>query len=166
MKIKTTFIDYPDNESLAVIAFFSGCEHNCKGCQSPELQKHLDFGKPITHVLSEIFQELYVNKTDKLVLSGGDPLHPYNFETTKHICSWLKKVHDVNICIYTGYDFNYIQNLNFRTFDFIKGGKYEENLKQVSEKTNDYIQFASSNQFLIDTNMNTLSKQGRYYFKN
>ena len=35
-----TFLDYPDCESHAIIVYFPGCHHNCKGCHSPKLKDH------------------------------------------------------------------------------------------------------------------------------
>ena len=163
MKIQHTFLDYPDNSSGAIIVYMSGCEHNCDDCQSPDLQEFTD-KENIVEVVSEIVHMQDKWKTNKLVISGGDCLHPKNLKYTKDIINTFKCFYDDEICIYTGYDLDYIKKLNLKRFDYIKGGKYEVTLKQESKKTDEYIQFASTNQFLIDNNYNILSKNGVYTF--
>ena len=36
--ITSSWMDYPDSNSLAVEVFFSGCKFNCPSCQNKELQ--------------------------------------------------------------------------------------------------------------------------------
>ena len=162
--IQHTFIDYPHPEKDAVVYYMSGCQHSCLNCHSPELQEFERYGRPIMDTIDLISKALQKYKTNNLVISGGDCLHHYNLQLTKCLCNWFKKIQYVDICLYSGYDLEYIQKCGIVNFDFIKGGKYIEELKQKSEKTDDYIQFASKNQFLIDTNKLVISKNGRYDF--
>lgn len=162
----TSFLDYPDNESLAVIIYILGCRHFCKGCQNPELQNF--------NLKSKIFEEVTLNefkkkvavfsgkaKTNKIVLSGGDPFY---FRNLNFVSEFLNST-NYDVCIYTGHSIDYVKALNISHFKFLKCGKYNLNLKQVPEKTDSYIQFASKNQKLYDSNFKLLSKNGRYYFK-
>lgn len=162
--ISSTFLDYPDNSSLAVILYLSGCKHNCKGCHSPETQK-------IKENYAGIEQEIYYKinaafntyRTNKLVISGGNPLDNSNINITKYLCDNFK---DKFICIYTGDLINDIKRENIRV-DFVKCGEYMEDYKQLSEKTDKYIQFASQNQELYsfyENKYHLVSKNGRYYF--
>lgn len=160
-----TFLDYPHPEKDAVIVYLCGCEHNCYNCQSPELQEFINDTQCYFTAIQKIQDRIRSCKVDSLVISGGDPLHPKNLCLTKTLCRWFKNVEKMNICIYSGYDLEHIKTLKIEGFDYIKGGKYVESLKQLSDKTDDYIQFASSNQFLIDTNYNVVSENGRYDFK-
>jgi len=47
---------------------------------------------------------------------------------------------------------------------FIKCGKYIEELKQKVIKNDEYMQFASMNQELYDSDYNLLTKNSRYYY--
>jgi organic radical activating enzyme len=162
----TTFIDYPDNESLAVIIYFMGCEQNCKKCHNP------DFRDPYFHIgtkvlkLDIILNELMIfcnrNKTDKIVLSGGDPLHPNNAAFTKILLEELTKGYKV--AIYTSYSKECIQALEIKGFTYIKSGVFNENLYQTPIKTDAFIRFASKNQNLYDADFNLISQAGTHYF--
>lgn len=162
----TTFLDYPDDESLAIIVCMIGCDNKCKGCQNPEL-KDYNYLKGVTiydndDFIIELKKHAIRNKTNKIVLSGGDPLSCFNIKSTKYILE--KCGSELDICIYTGHDINYVKNNNVKGFKFIKCGYFDISNLQKSEKTDDYIQFASPNQELYDGDFNLLSKNGRYYF--
>lgn len=161
--ITTTFLDYPDNISQAVIYYFSGCDHFCKECQNPDFQK---YGKKYSEleILTLIINNLRLNKTNKVVLSGGDPLYVKNFKTTVKL---VKDLHSlgIKVCIYTGFDVEFIGRNYLKNFDFIKCGKFDITKQQEPKKTDEYLQFASSNQKLYDGDLNLLSIDGRFYFK-
>ena len=70
-----------------------------------------------------------------------------------------------NIIVYTGYNIDRVYKNNINGFKFIKCGNYDSNLKQTPHKTDDYIQFASTNQKLYDKKLNLVSENGKYYFK-
>lgn len=158
--IQTTFLDYPDNESLAVIFYMNGCEHNCLNCQNKDLQKSSKYSKTI---INEIIDYCNRNNTNKIVLSGGDPLYKTNIDLTNKIIDTYKDKYD--ICIYTGYDIEYIKKVLHFGFKFIKSGKYVEQFKQLSEKTDEYIQLASSNQNFYNNCYIQISQNGKLFFK-
>lgn len=162
----TTWQDYPDSESLAVAIYILGCRHNCYGCSNKELQK---FTHPkaklftLEPFIKEVKKALYENKTNKLVLLGGDALHPTNI---KFIKAFLECVgSEIEVCIYTGHNLHWVQKNKVKGFKFIKCGKYRKDLKQESKKTDNYIQLASTNQELYDRDMKLISKNGKYDFK-
>ena len=159
--IKETFIDYPDNESNALIIYFMGCSHNCGGCQNPDFQNMHYNNNTInvdSNILDSIIQDGFKRyNTNKIVLSGGDPLYSKNIEYTKEL------VLKYDVCIYTGYEMEYVHKF-ISGYKFIKCGKYIEELHQLSEKTNQYIKFASTNQKLYNSKEKLLSVNGIYYF--
>lgn len=164
-----SWVDYPDNESLALSIYFLGCEHNCVGCSNPELQDklynhpHVHIESTIKHIIDKIYSDANRSCTNKLVFIGGDPFFSLNIDNTKNI---LKKLQfDFDMCVYTGYSVEYAQNYNVSGFKFLKTGVYKQDLSQISEKTDEYMQFASKNQKLYDSNFQLLSNDGRYYFK-
>ena len=77
----------------------------------------------------------------------------------------ISRLSNVKVKVYDNLLVNYVKENNVKGFKFIKCNVYKENIKQSSEKTDDYIQFASRNQKLYDSNFKLLSKNGRFYFK-
>lgn len=160
--LQTTWLDYPNNVSLAVIFYTYGCIHNCKNCQNQSLQTPVE-SYP-RGIIDEILMYCKRNNTNKLVLSGGDCLlKGANLDLTNAIIDKYGK--ELDICIYTGYDIDYVKANVHKGFKFVKCGKYDENMKIEPNKTDSYIQLASTNQAFYDSNCQLLSSNGRYYFE-
>ena len=161
----TTFLDYPSPDDIAVILFMSGCNHKCPGCQNLALQTLVSIyvQQDIDKIISHTQELCNRNETNKIVLSGGDPLFIANRDLTKQICEKLGTNND--ICIYTGYSIEEIKNMNITGFKYIKSGKFDCNNIQKAEKTDEYIQFVNPTQNLFDSNYNQLSINGRFNFK-
>lgn len=160
----TTFLDYPSPDDIAVVVIMSGCSHSCPGCQNPNLQKIYDekseeYIGEIIACLSELCSR---NETKKVVLTGGDCLHPSNRKLTKEICFYLGETLD--ICIYTGYDIEEVKEMGIVGFKYIKCGKFDCNNMQTPEKTDEYIQFVNKTQNLYDSNYKQLSVDGKFFF--
>lgn len=162
--IQTTWLDYPDNESLAVIVCMMGCDNGCYLCQNPDFQNpfYPNFTKEYTaeNFTKEIEYLCERNLTNKIVLSGGDPLAPCNINFTKE---FLDKTY-LDVCIYTGHSIEYVKEHNIEGFKFIKCGKFEYDKLRESFKTDELIQFASPNQALYDGEYKLLSENGIYKF--
>ncbi len=162
-----TFIDYPDNESYALLIHFLGCDLTCMNCINPKLRK-FDFNEGVISFTVDGFINEAINiltknnNCNKLVLTGGDPCHKQNIFFVKKVLSLVGNF--IDVCIYTGQDSQYIKSTGLTGFKFLKCGSYVERLKQESKKTDTYIQFASKNQNLYDSNYNKISENGRYYF--
>lgn len=168
VNFETTFLDYPSAEDIAVIVYMAGCSHNCKGCQNQVLQQiHEEFEQDfLNKIIDHIITCCQRNETNKIVLSGGDPLHPCNRKLTQQICSLLGNNLQYDICVYTGYDIEAVKQMNICGFKFIKSGKFDINNTRKSEKTNEYIKFVNTTQNLFDKDFNKISNNGVYYFKN
>lgn len=164
--ITPTFLDYPDNESIALCVCFMGCEHHCLNCHNPLFQNPDHNEGTMSITVDELFiklQELAKrNRTNKIVLSGGDPLAPYNIKYTKELLKLSANIFD--ICIYTGYNIQYIIDNDINGFKFVKCGRYCEDLKQTSQKDDDKMVFASTNQAIYGSNCKLLSENGIYRF--
>lgn len=162
-----SFLDYPSPDYSCISLYVLGCEHNCKDCSSPQLQDFNYNADNVIHkisietIASQIYHEIEYLPYKQVCLIGGDWLHPLNIEDTKIL---LNIISTVRVCIYTGYSVDYCKKNNVTGFTFLKCGCYDSLLKVQSEKTDDYIQFASTNQKLYDKDYNLISKNGRYYF--
>ena len=168
LQLEETFLDYPSPDDSAVILFLPGCSHNCLGCQNPKLQElHEEWTFSEEQEILQNLQRLCFRcDTNKIVLSGGDPLSPCNRNLTIHICELLGKnpVYKYDICIYTGYDIEEVKEMGLSGFEFIKCGKFDAHSMRESKKTDDYIQFVNTTQNLFDKDFNQISVDGRYYF--
>ena len=149
VEISETFSDYPDFVSLAVIAFFEGCSHNCKGCQSPELQKVKEENKKsLEECFEKITDRCKRNDTNKIVLSGGDP-----YDSGKPILKLISKLQEsgYEVCVYTGYDLlevlSFYNEKDLRFPSYLKCGVYrEDQLNDTFGKSNDKFVLVSKNQ--------------------
>ena len=157
-----TFIDYPTVDNWAVIFYFAGCCNNCNNCQNRELQNPEYKGGMILQDEEELYNLVKKickkHDTTKIVLSGGDPLYITNREIVKNFLNKYGSFYD--ICIYTGYSIDDVKEFGIQNFKFIKCGRYDETCKQISEKTEDHIQLASTNQNFYNAKYEQLSQNG------
>ena len=158
--ITETFLEYPDNSSVAVIFYCGGCDRNCPGCHNTELQNYIKFDSE--QVIGELVDYCKRLNTNKIVLCGGDPLYHKNLSLTGDILRTLGGRYD--ICIYTGANIDEVKALDITGFKFVKCGIFEASKFVGATKTDDYIRFATTNQELYDSQFNLLSKDGTYYF--
>lgn len=158
--ITETFLEYPDNSSVAVIFYCGGCDRNCKGCHNTELQTYIEFNDE--EVIEELVSYCKRLKTNKIVLCGGDPFYSKNIELTKYICSVLGS--DYDICIYTGAEIDEVKKIDIIGFKFIKCGRFDATKFIGATKTDKYMRFATANQELYNQNLKLVSEKGIYYF--
>lgn len=162
----STFLDYLDTESHALLVFMAGCENNCEGCQNPLLASY-DYEDNTVKVnsfeLQTLIQKACIkHKTNKVILTGGDPLASRNVKTVKEL---LALNTEIDYMIYTGHEVDYVKRINLSGFKFIKCGKYMLKYKQTSEKNDNYFRLASTNQGFYNESLKLLSVKGTYYFE-
>lgn len=163
IELDETFLDYPDPEGTAVIFFLSGCPHNCVGCQNLELQEPVEYTETPKELCERIAEFSKRCDTNKIVISGGDPLSKNNIEYTRAILEHLKGNFD--ICIYTGYTYDTVKTFHLDGYKYIKCGKFDIKNKQKSYKDDEKMQFASPNQELYEFGNDTpLTNSGIFYF--
>ena len=159
----TTWQDYPSPEDSAVVVFFAGCNHRCKGCHNVSLQS-MEAGLLYTaaRLYEELKQRCRRERTNKVVLEGGDPLFWSNVDGVK----WLLEINkELDICIYTGYTVQAVKLLKISGFTYLKCGKYVEEDACLSGKTELGMSFASQNQRLYDSNFHLISSENYYWWK-
>ena len=160
----TSFLDYPSKDGLCLTIMFTGCEHNCYECHNRDLQGLGDvYGslsmEGLLNIIDEITKRL---KTNKIVLQGGDPLHPQNREFTYKLLNRLH-VHGYTTCVYTGYEYEEIKDF-VKSAKYVKCGKFDKSRFIASEKTDAYFQLSSTNQKLYMQGR-LVSTNGRYTFE-
>lgn len=159
--ISSSFLDYPDNKSISIIFYMPGCSRNCVGCQNEQLKTYIGY-EDKDKIIEFLIEKCKKEHTNKLCLQGGDPLFENNIDLTKFILN--KMSDDFDICIYTGADIEEVKKLNLTGFKYIKCGIFDKSKYIGSEKTDKYLQFATKNQMLYDSDLKLLSKDGIYYF--
>lgn len=162
-KINTTFQDYPDLESDALLLYFTGCNFFCKNCQNEILQDY-NYGEEFTGYDLYRFIYNWINETsirkeiyNKIVFVGGDPLYCNNIVGLKDFLN-INKYFDV--CIYTGFNIEIVKKMDLKNFKYIKCGIYDETKKQVSGKINGKFFLGSTNQEIYNNKYEKLTQDG------
>jgi organic radical activating enzyme len=165
MPFRLSWLDYPSPVEHCVSVYTIGCEHNCTNCSNVDLQNYNLQSKvydieEFEKLLKEFSKK---SNTKSIVFGGGDPLFSENIEFIKVFCKRNSKKYD--ICIYTGYDIEFVKEQKIKGFKFIKCGKFNVAKRQTSSKNEKEMLFASTNQELYDDKYNILSKSGVYKFR-
>lgn len=164
LPFSVSFLDYPDPEDHCISIYTTGCENNCTHCSNEELKDHSK-GKELEYLEFEKRLEEFSRKTNtrKITFIGGEPLYKENIEFVKYFTKKNKSKYD--ICIYTGYDIEFVKLNNVTGFKYIKCGRFNSAKRQTSLKTDKEIILASTNQEIYDSKYNLLSKGGIYKFE-
>jgi anaerobic ribonucleoside-triphosphate reductase activating protein len=142
-----------------------GCGHYCLGCSNLQLIEPTKDSIKLTvdDFILQLKDYSTRLRTNNISFLGGDPLYKDNLDFMNALIKEIKEQY--NICIYTGYNINYVINFVEGGFKFVKCGKYDIDLKQVSEKKDTYIKLASTNQNFYDANYKQISDKGVLYFE-
>lgn len=140
-------VNTPMADGATFTIWFAGCTHGCKGCQNKELWGS-DSGKYFgwDELYDLIIKETQKTKIRTVTLLGGEPLQQ-NQRDLMRLCQLLDRM-GFTIWVYTGYDFNEVPTDLLRYIDYIKCGKYVEELR------------AEEGSFPITTNQKVYSKAG------
>lgn len=128
---------FVNGEGARYVVFLQGCPHRCPSCQNPDTW---DFNSG-TEVSVEDIAENYKSKKllDGITLSGGEP-----FAQQEACVELLKLLPDVNVWIYTGYEYEDIQHTELaKLADVLVVGRFVESLKCEGKM------YGSSNQHII-----------------
>lgn len=139
-------INTPMADGATFTVWFAGCTHGCKGCQNKVLW---DKNNGEYFSAGELY-DLIVRETRKtnirvVTLLGGEPLQQ-DIKELRLLCQLLNR-NGFKIWLYTGYDFSEVSESILRYIDYIKCGKYIEELKVEGS-------------FPITTNQKVYSKAG------
>lgn len=147
-----------DGPGVRVVVFFQGCVHDCPNCQNKDTHDPLG-GEEIS--LEKVMERIKNNPhTDGVTLSGGEPL--YQLSSCLDLVKEIKKL-NLNIIVYTGYDFEEILEMGkkdkryielLKNIDCLIDGRYIDSLRDISLK---YI--GSSNQRIIDPKKSLKKKE-------
>ena len=129
-----------NGDGARYVVFVQGCAHGCRGCQNLETW---DFGGGTEIAVSEIAAHYQSRRLlDGITLSGGDPF--YQQEACLEL---LELLPDVNVWIYTGFEYEEIAELELaKRADVLVTGRFVESLRCEGKP------YGSSNQRIIRRN--------------
>lgn len=126
-----------NGDGIRFVVFLQGCPHHCRGCQNPDTW---DFNGG-EEVSPEEIANQYKNTKflDGITLSGGEP-----FAQQEACVELLKLLPQVNVWVYTGYEYEAIQHTELaQRADVLVVGAFVEELKCEGQL------YGSSNQRII-----------------
>lgn len=121
-------VNNPLDSTASFTIWFSGCTFNCKGCYNQQLQDK-SFGTEYTaQQVYDIVVEHNHLGVKSVVLIGGEPLQQ-NINDLLYLCKHLQNL-GMNIWLYTGYEFEYVDVRLLQYLYTVKCGRYNEEMKQ------------------------------------
>lgn len=112
-----------NGDGIRYVVFLQGCPHHCQGCHN-QATWDFDGGKEVA--VTEIAEDFKSRKfLDGITLSGGEP-----FAQHDACVELLKLLPDVNVWVYTGYEYEDIQDTELAQLaDVLVVGRFVESLK-------------------------------------
>ena len=128
---------FVNGDGTRYVVFTQGCVHHCAGCQNPETWNP---NGGIEMTVEDIAADFRKRKLlDGITLSGGDP-----FCQQEECLKLLDLLPDVNVWIYTGYEYEEICDTALaKRADVLVVGKFVEELRCEDKM------YGSSNQRII-----------------
>lgn len=128
---------FVNGDGARYVVFVQGCSHHCPECQNPETW---DFDGGTEMTVEEIAADYRKHRLlDGITLSGGDP-----FFQQKACVELLKLLPDVNVWVYTGFEYDEIKNTELaKMADVLVTGRF------MKELACDGKMYGSSNQKII-----------------
>lgn len=128
-----TKCDMLNGEGVRVVLWVSGCVHACPNCHNQQTWNP-NSGIPFDdNAIKEIYAELENPYVDGITFSGGDPLHPLNYNTILWLCTQIKlKYPTKNIWLYTGYSLDTVKHIYSDILEYVDtlvDGKFIKKLK-------------------------------------
>ena len=128
-----TKCDMLNGEGVRVVLWVSGCVHACPNCHNQQTWNPSS-GIPFDNdAIQEIYAELDNPYVDGITFSGGDPLHPLNYNTILWLCTQIKlKYPNKNIWLYTGYSLDTVKLIYSDILEYVDvlvDGTFIEKLK-------------------------------------
>ena len=121
-------INTPMADGATFTIWFAGCTHKCPGCQNEELwdpKAGQYFG--VEELFKLVIEETEKTNISAVTLLGGEPIQ----QDINELISLCTKLNNAGktIWVYTGYDFDHVPPTLLEYIDYIKCGRYIEELK-------------------------------------
>lgn len=128
-----------DGPGVRSVLFLQGCRKNCKGCHNRQIQEHGNGTMMNIDKLISFIDKNCCNK--RITISGGEPLE--QLDSLEILVDRLKNK-GYEVCVYTGWELQFVPKSLLGKIDFIKTGGF------VNELRDSNIQYVgSSNQHMF-----------------
>lgn len=155
--------DMLNGDGLRVVLWVAGCNHQCDECQNP-ITWDITGGIPFDEAAEkELFDELSKPHISGITFSGGDPLHPFNRQTTFRLMRKCKELFpEKTVWVYTGFLWEEFQNNpKMKYIDVLLDGRF---VKSLFDEKLRWV--GSSNQRIIDVQKTLKEGHVVLYFDN
>ena len=117
-----------DGPGIRSVVFLQGCRKKCSGCHNPQTWDE-NGGKRMS--VYDIFQKIdRYTPSKRITISGGEPL--LQLDGLQALIDLLHERH-YDIALYTGYDIKEVPKSILCKLDYIKYGRYKEDLHTTLE---------------------------------
>jgi FMN phosphatase YigB (HAD superfamily) len=109
-----------------IVVFLQGCHRCCMGCHN---QSTWDFANGKVYGIKELVIQILSHMSSysrNITISGGEPLE--QLEPLEALLKALRLA-NINVCLYTGYEFNEVPDKIKDKIDYLKTGVYVDELK-------------------------------------
>ena len=155
-----TTCDIANGKNIGVVLWCQGCSLGCPGCQNKCTHAFTE-GTEFTKKEEDlIISELNKPHVNRLTLSGGHPLEPYNIEACLDLCKRVRaEAPNIEIWCYTGWVWENIKDLEIMKYiDVLVDGPFIKELRDITLSWR-----GSSNQRIIDVKASTKNKNITLY---
>jgi len=129
MDVRINSIDYRgsfvDGPGVRTVVYLQGCAIRCEGCHNYDTW---DENCGIEYDIDELVKELKSKTPNKkITISGGEPF--FQMEATIVL---IQKLHGMDICLYTGSNFDEVPEQILPYLKYIKVGKYKKDQRTTT----------------------------------
>lgn len=109
--------------------FFSGCNHHCDGCFSPQTWNY-DNGKEYS--VEELFNNIKNSRHNNVSLIGGDPFYIKNRIQVIELIKLIKEKTNKKVYVWTGYLADEVSKwIDLNLIDYLIDGKFDINKRDI-----------------------------------
>lgn len=103
--------------------FFSGCDHHCDGCFSPQTWNY-ENGKEYS--VEELFNNIKNSRHNNVSLIGGDPFYVKNRNQVIELIKLIKLHTNKTLYVWTGYSAEEVSEwIDLSLIDYLIEGKFD-----------------------------------------
>lgn len=105
-------LDISNGKGIGIALFVQGCSFHCDGCFNKETWDYsggFEFGEEEVETILELLNRPFIKR---LSILGGEPLSSPNVDGVYSLIKTVKKKYsNIDIWLYTGYDFEEVMNM-------------------------------------------------------
>lgn len=109
--------------------YVSGCQHQCKGCFSPQTW---DYTKGDEYSVGEVFEMIQNSRHKNVSIIGGDPFNIFYRNETVELIKMIKEKTNKKVYVWTGYTKDVVDSfIDTSIIDYLIDGKFEIDKRDI-----------------------------------